>query len=112
MNGWLLTLLRMSAAGALTILAVLLARLALRRFPRKYVCLLWLVVLFRLLCPVTLRAPTSVVPEAVESGERVSADSTVTAAAARTLHNGRSSWLWQKTRQRFMQQLFLPVTPK
>ncbi len=71
MNDWLLTLLRMSAAGALTILAVLAARLALRRFPRRYVCLLWLVVLFRLLCPVTLRAPTSVMPETVESGELV-----------------------------------------
>ena len=73
MNGWLLTLLRMSAAGALTILGVLLARLALRRFPRKYVCLLWLLVLFRLLCPVTLPSPTSVMPEKVESGELVTA---------------------------------------
>lgn len=71
MEGFLPALLRMSLTGALTVLAVLLGRLCLRRAPRKYVCFLWLAVLFRLLCPVTLRAPTSVVPEKLESGAAV-----------------------------------------
>ena len=71
MADFLPTLVRMSLTGALTVLAVLLARLCLRRAPRKYVCLLWLAVLFRLLCPVTLYAPTSAVPEKLESGELV-----------------------------------------
>ena len=73
MEGFLPVLLRMSLTGALTVLAVLLGRLCLRRVPRKYVCFLWLAVLFRLLCPVTLPSPTSVVPEKLESGALVSA---------------------------------------
>ncbi len=92
MSGVFLTLMRMSAAGALTILAVLLARLVLRRFPRKYVCLLWLVVLFRLLCPVTLRAPTSVVPETVENGELVSAWTEKYAEETRVIRRGEPGY--------------------
>ena len=45
------------------ILAVLILRVVLYRVPRKYVCLLWLVVLFRLLCPVTIETELSVVPQ-------------------------------------------------
>ena len=71
MEGFLPALLRMTLTGALTVLAVLLGRLCLRRVPRKYVCFLWLAVLFRLLCPVTLPSPTSVVPEKLESGAAV-----------------------------------------
>lgn len=71
MAAFLPTLARMTLTGSLVILAVLVSRLCLRRAPRKLVCLLWLAVLFRLLCPVTLHAPTSVVPEKLESGEAV-----------------------------------------
>ena len=92
MSGVFLTLMRMSAAGALVILAVLPARLMLRRFPRKYVCLLWLVALFRLLCPVTLRAPTSVVPEAVESGALVSAWTESYAEETRVIQRGEPGY--------------------
>ncbi len=68
MTGFFLRLLSMSLTGSLVILAVLLLRLPLRRAPRKWVCLLWLPVLFRLLCPVTLESRTSVVPARLESG--------------------------------------------
>ena len=71
MEGFLPVLLRMTLTGALTILAVLLGRFCLRRAPRKYVCFLWLAVLFRLLCPVTLHVPVSAVPEKLESGRLV-----------------------------------------
>ncbi len=66
MTGVFLRLLSMSLTGSLVLLAVLLLRLPLRRAPRKWVCLLWLPVLFRLLCPVTLESRTSLVPEGLE----------------------------------------------
>ncbi|MBQ2837018.1 MAG: hypothetical protein IJE67_02700, partial [Peptococcaceae bacterium] len=43
----------------------LVLRAVLTRVPRKYVCLLWLVVLFRLLCPVSIETVLSVVPQPV-----------------------------------------------
>ena len=52
-------LLSMSITASLAILAVLLLRLALARAPRLCCCLLWLAVLFRLLCPVPLSLPLS-----------------------------------------------------
>jgi len=60
-------LLTMSITGAVVILAVLLARLLLRRAPRWLICLLWLPVLLRLLCPAALQLPTSALPRALES---------------------------------------------
>lgn len=47
-------ILNMSMAAIPVILAVLLARFALKRAPRIFSYLLWAVVLFRLLCPVSL----------------------------------------------------------
>ena len=42
--------------GSLVILFVLLARLALKKAPKKFSYALWAVVLFRLLCPVSISA--------------------------------------------------------
>ena len=53
----------MSLKGSLVILAVMLVRLMLKRAPKIYSYLLWAVVLFRLLCPISIPAPVSVVPE-------------------------------------------------
>ena len=52
-------LLNMSLTASVVIAAVLLMRLALRRAPRGFSCVLWLVVLFRLLCPVSLSTDIS-----------------------------------------------------
>lgn len=52
-------LLNMSLTASIVIVVVLAARLLLRRAPRKYLCALWLAPLFRLLCPVSLSAPFS-----------------------------------------------------
>ncbi|MBR3867642.1 MAG: hypothetical protein IKM54_07620, partial [Butyricicoccus sp.] len=52
-------LLNMSLTASIVILAVLAVRPLLRRAPHRYLCALWLVPLFRLLCPVSLSAPFS-----------------------------------------------------
>ena len=57
-----LTVLGMSATGSLVILAVLLARLALRKAPKAFSYALWAVALLRLLCPYTVKSPISLAP--------------------------------------------------
>lgn len=52
--------LNMSLTASAAILLVLLIRLLLRRAPKVYAYALWSVVLFRLLCPVSLPAPVSI----------------------------------------------------
>ena len=54
------TILKMSATGAVVICIVLLLRLCLRRTPKIFSYVLWLIVLFRLLCPVSVALPVSV----------------------------------------------------
>ena len=54
-----LGLLNMSLTGSFVILFVILTRLALKRAPKRFSYALWLVVLFRLLCPVSLSASVS-----------------------------------------------------
>ncbi len=49
----------MGLSAAAVIALVLLARLALRRAPKKWSCLLWLAPAFRLICPVSFRASFS-----------------------------------------------------
>lgn len=58
------TVLGMSVTGAGVILLVLMVRLALRRAPKRFSYLLWAVVLFRLLCPVSLESAFSLLPSA------------------------------------------------
>lgn len=57
-----LTLWNMSLTGSIIILCVLLARLFLRKAPRVFSYALWSVVLFRLLCPVSISSVFSVLP--------------------------------------------------
>lgn len=53
-------ILNMSLTGSVVILCVLAVRLLLKKAPKKFAYALWAVVLFRLLCPVSLPAPVSV----------------------------------------------------
>jgi len=53
----------MSTTGAAVILFVLLARLLLRKAPKAFSYALWAVVLFRLLCPFTVKSPVSLAPD-------------------------------------------------
>ncbi len=59
MEALFLCVLRMSLAGSVVILGVLLLRLFLRRAPRKYSYFLWLAAVFRLCVPVSLPSPLS-----------------------------------------------------
>ena len=54
------TVVNMTLTGSIVIGVVLPARLALGRGPKVFAWALWLVVLFRLLCPVSVSAPVSV----------------------------------------------------
>lgn len=49
----------MALAGSFVILAVLLVRGLMSKFPKRYVYALWLIVGIRLICPVTLYSPLS-----------------------------------------------------
>ena len=53
-------ILNMSLTGSIVIAVVLLARLFLKRAPKIYSYALWAVVLFRLLCPLSITAGLSV----------------------------------------------------
>ena len=61
------TILNMSLTASIIILVVLLARLCLKKAPKIYSYLLWVVVLFRLLCPVSLSLPVSVLAPVSEA---------------------------------------------
>ena len=71
---WLIRLfpnvLNISAVASVVILFVLLARLMLRRAPKVFSYALWLVVLLRLLAPITIHSPVSVVPEVQATSEK------------------------------------------
>lgn len=63
--------LNMSLTGSVVILAVYLARLFLKNAPKIYSYLLWGLVLFRLLCPVSIFSSFSLIPEPISTGEIV-----------------------------------------
>lgn len=48
-----LRILNMSFTGAVVALIVMFVRIAYRMLPKKYLCILWMVMLIRLLCPFT-----------------------------------------------------------
>ena len=56
-------LLTASIHGSIVILAVILLRLLLRKTPKKYICLLWLLAGIRLLMPIEIRSDLSLQPE-------------------------------------------------
>lgn len=53
-------ILNMSLTAAVIIIFVLLARVLLKKAPKIYSYALWSVVLFRLLCPLSVAAPVSI----------------------------------------------------
>ena len=87
MDGFLHTLLTMSLTAAIAAGVVMLLRLLLKRVPRWITCLLWAVVLLRMVCPVGFSLPVSLMPETVSSGayvERVLPQQTPAAEAQAT----------------------------
>ncbi len=69
MEGLFQEILQMSITGSFVILFVLVARLLLKRAPKIYSYLLWALVLFRLLCPVTISSSFSLIPREVAGVE-------------------------------------------
>lgn len=63
-NAFLITLLNMSLTASYTVVAVLIARLLLRKAPKWISCALWGVVAFRLICPFSFESIFSFVPAA------------------------------------------------
>ena len=57
----------MSVMASVVIAAVLLLRLFLHRLPKRLTMLLWAVVLFRLLCPVTVESAVSLIPQQLDT---------------------------------------------
>ena len=63
MSPFLENLLTACIHGSIVILAVMLLRLLLRKTPKKYICLLWLLCGIRLLMPIKIRSELSLQPE-------------------------------------------------
>ena len=63
MAQFLNNLLTASIHGSIVILAVILLRLVLRKTPKKYICLLWLLAGIRLLMPIEIRSDLSLQPD-------------------------------------------------
>lgn len=59
----------MSKTASLVILVVILARFFLKRAPKVFSYALWGIVLFRLLCPITIEVPVSVLPKMTSVGQ-------------------------------------------
>ena len=58
-------LVQISLSGSILVLAVLLLRLILKKAPRRTVCLLWMLAVFRLLVPLQIESEWSLQPEPV-----------------------------------------------
>ncbi|MDD2586126.1 MAG: M56 family metallopeptidase [Syntrophomonadaceae bacterium] len=67
MSSLFLTVLNMSLTASYVALAVIIVRLLLKKAPKIFSYALWVVVLFRLLCPCTFESPLSVLPVNTEA---------------------------------------------
>ena len=65
--------LKMTLTASVAIVVIYFARLALWKAPKIYSYILWSVVLFRLLCPISFISSFSLIPTGISSGEIVSA---------------------------------------
>lgn len=60
MNDFLTDILHMSLTGSIVIIIVLIARMLMKKLPKKYMYLLWGIVGFRLLCPIAFESSISI----------------------------------------------------
>ena len=66
MAAFLQTVLTTSFHGSIVILAVLILRLVLRKAPKKFICLLWMLAGIRLLLPVPIESAYSLQPQGIQ----------------------------------------------
>lgn len=89
LHNMFLQILNMSFVAVPMIIGVMIFRLFANRIPRKFVCILWAVILFRLLCPVTIDSEWSGVMAPYPIDAPVMNQSmTVTAASTEPLPTG------------------------
>jgi beta-lactamase regulating signal transducer with metallopeptidase domain len=69
MSGIFQTVLTLSLAGTFCIFIVLLARLLLRRAPKRFSYILWAIVFIRLICPVFPESRFSLIPQTLVTGQ-------------------------------------------
>lgn len=74
MESIFLCLLNTSISASWLILAVIILRQLLQKTPKWIICLLWAVVAFRLLCPISIESPIAVIPESNITQEFVDAN--------------------------------------
>ena len=74
MEAIFLSLLNTSVSASWLILAVIILRQILQKTPKWIICLLWAVVAFRLLCPISIESPIAVIPESNITQELVDAN--------------------------------------
>ena len=87
MSTLFLTLLNMSVTASLTAVAVMLARAAFRKLPRRLTCALWALVGLRLALPFSLESAWSLIPRASTVRETVSQTVPALTGAAQTAQN-------------------------
>ena len=61
----------MSITAGIVVFAVIILSCFLKKAPKRIICLLWLVVAFRLVCPFSLKSPISLVPDIESIGEAI-----------------------------------------
>lgn len=66
MSNFFQTLLTTSFHGSIVILVVLLLRLVLRKAPKKFICMLWMLAGIRLLLPIPIESAFSLQPPAIQ----------------------------------------------
>lgn len=71
MSGFVEQLFKMSLTASIVIVVVMLIRFLMRKFPKKYLYLLWATVWFRLLCPVSIESKLSIFNLTHKAGEAV-----------------------------------------
>lgn len=67
MNRLLIGILNQSLTASYVVIAVLVVRMFLKSRPKLFSYLLWLIVLFRLLCPWAMTSPFSLVPQVLQA---------------------------------------------
>ncbi|MBQ9764881.1 MAG: hypothetical protein IJW18_01630 [Lachnospiraceae bacterium] len=72
MTEFFLSIINMSISASWLILAVLILRFASRKAPKWVNVLLWGIVALRLICPLTIESPVSLIPKSVGNGALVS----------------------------------------
>jgi beta-lactamase regulating signal transducer with metallopeptidase domain len=72
MNGLFLQIVKMSLSAAWLILAVLILRLVFKKAPKWINVLLWGIVAVRLICPLSIESPVSLIPDFAGSDKLVS----------------------------------------